>query len=183
MSILDQSKTKMNAVIEHHKTELKSIRTGRANTSMLDHVQVEVYGSMMRIKDVASITSPEARQLLITPFDATNKNAIAKAIEKANLGVQPIVDGNNVRIKIAPMDESVRKEMIKLCHKRSEEAKVGVRNVRRDSNEAVKKQKAEGLISEDEVKKLEKQIQDLTDKFCKEVDELTARKETEVSTI
>lgn len=179
MSVLDTTKQKMQAVIEHHKTELKSIRTGRANPSMLDNVTVEVYGSPMRIKDVASITAPEARQLLITPFDANNKGTISKAIEKANLGVQPIVDGNNVRIKIAQMDTNVRNEMIKLCHKKNEETKVAIRAVRRDGIEAARK----GGLSEDEIKKLEKQIQDLTDKFCKESDDLTQKKETEVSTI
>jgi ribosome recycling factor len=120
---------------------------------------------------------------MISPFDATNKNAIAKAIEKANLGVMPIVDGNVIRIKIPPMNEELRKEMTKLCHKRGEECKVGVRNVRRDANEVIRKQKNEGLIAEDELKKLEKQIQDLTDKFCREADEIAAKKEKEVSTI
>jgi|688.fasta_scaffold04572_7 ribosome recycling factor len=183
MSILDQAKTKMAAVIDHLKEELKSIRTGRANPGMLDHVMVEVYGTSMRIKDLASVTVPEPRQLMISPFDATNKNAIAKAIEKANLGVMPIVDGNVIRIKIPPMNEELRKEMTKLCHKRGEECKVGVRNVRRDANEVIRKQKNEGLIAEDELKKLEKQIQDLTDKFCREADEIAAKKEKEVSTI
>jgi len=179
MAVLDQAKQKMQAAVEHHKTELKSIRTGRANPAMLDNVMVEVYGSPMRIKDVASITAPEARQLLITPFDANNKNAISKAIEKANLGVQPVVDGNNVRIKIAPMDTNVRNEMIKLCHKKKEDAKVSVRSVRRDSIEDARK----AGLTEDEQKKIEKQIQELTDKFCKEIDDLTQKKEAEVSTI
>lgn len=183
MSILDQTKAKMTAAIEHLKEELKGIRTGRANPAMLDNVHIEVYGSLMRIKDIASITSPEPRQLLITPFDATNKAAISKGIEKANLGFMPIVDGNVVRIKISPMDENTRKEMIKLCHKRCEDAKVGIRNVRRDANEVARKQKGDGIIAEDEMKKLEKHIQEFTDKFCKEADEVTSRKEKEVSTI
>ena len=129
--IIEQTKAKMLAALEHLKNELKSIRTGRANPAMLDHIMVEVYGTNMRIKELGSITSPEPRQLLITPFDHTNKGPIAKAIEKANLGVMPIVDGNVVRIKIPQMDEAVRKEMIKLCAKRAEEAKVSIRNERR----------------------------------------------------
>lgn len=180
MSILDQTKTKMAAAIEHHKEELKGIRTGRANPMMLDHVMVEVYGTLMRIRDIASISAPEPRQLLITPFDSTNKGFISKAIEKANLGFMPIIDGNIVRIKIPQMDESVRKEMIKLCHKRGEEAKVAIRNIRRDANETARHQKD---LSEDEQKRLEKHIQELTDKFCREVDDITAKKEKEVSTI
>lgn len=183
MSVADQTKSKMTDAIEHLKHELKSIRTGRANPSMLDSVSVEVYGTQMRIKDLASITSPEARQLVITPFDHTNKAAVAKAIEKANLGVMPIVDGNIVRLKIPSMDESLRKEMIKLCAKRCEEAKVSIRNERRHSNDLIKKQKNEGLLAEDEMKKIEKNIQDLTDKFCKEADDITAKKEKEVCTI
>lgn len=183
MDINAQTKAKMSAAIEHLKEELKAIRTGRANTAMFDSVMVDVYGSQMRIKDVASITSPEPRQLMITPFDPQARGAIGKAIEKANLGVMPIVDGNVVRIRIPPMDDSMRKEMIKLCHRRCEEAKVGIRNIRRDANELARKQKSDGLIAEDMLKKLEKNIQELTDKFCKEADDLSDKKEKEISVI
>jgi len=183
MSVLDQTKAKMAAAIEHLKTELKSIRTGRANPAMVEGVIVEIYGSPMRLKDVASINAPEARMLLITPFDPKNAAVIGKAIEKANIGVVPIVDGHVVRIKIPQMDENVRKEMVKLCHKRLEEAKISIRNIRRDSNDLVRKQKAAGDIAEDIMKKNEKSIQELTDKFCKEADDLTEKKEKEVSTI
>lgn len=183
MSITDQTKAKMAAAIEHLKGELKSIRTGRANPGMLDHVTVEVYGSQMRIKEVASITAPESRQLLITPFDPSTNSAIGKAIEKANLGFMPIVDGNVVRIKIPPMDQNLRNQMVKECHKRREEAKVTIRNIRADANKTARKQKADGDITEDEVKKLEKHIQDLTDKFCKEADDVAEKKENEVTTI
>jgi ribosome recycling factor len=183
MSILDQTKKKMLDALEHLKNDLKSIRTGRANPAMLDQISIEVYGSQMRMKELATVTAPEPRQLLITPFDHTNKGAIAKAIEKANIGVMPIVDGNIVRIKIPPMDESMRKEMIKLCSKKCEEAKVGIRNERRHSNDLIRKQKSEGLLAEDEMKKLEKLIQELTDKSCKEADDISAKKEKEVSTI
>lgn len=183
MDILKQTKEKMAAAIEHLKNELKSIRTGRANPSMLDSVFVEIYGTQMRIKDVASINAPEPRQLLITPFDSQNANAIGKAIEKANIGLMPIVDGNVVRLKIPQMDDNVRKEMTKLCHKRCEEAKVSIRNVRRDSNESARKMKAEGNLAEDQMKKLEKDIQNLTDEACKQADELSEKKEKEISTI
>ncbi|MBA3816644.1 MAG: ribosome recycling factor [Parachlamydiaceae bacterium] len=183
MDILGQTKEKMLAALEHLKNELKSIRTGRANPSMLDSVFVEIYGALMRIKDAAAINAPEARQLLITPFDSQNTNAIGKAIEKANIGLMPIVDGNTVRLKIPQMDDNVRKEMIKLCHKRCEEAKVSIRNIRRDSNEHARKMKADGNLAEDQMKKLEKNIQDLTDKSCKEADDISAKKEKEVSTI
>lgn len=183
MSILDQTKAKMAAAVEHLKEELKAIRTGRANPAMLDHVTVEVYGSTMKIKELGSITSPEPRQLLITPFDGKNVGLIAKGIEKANIGFQPIADGNVVRLKIPPMDENMRKEMIKLCHKRCEETKVGIRNIRRDANETVRKQKSNGDIAEDVMKKVEKGIQEVTDKSCKEADEITQKKEKEVMTV
>lgn len=182
-NIVDQTKAKMAHAIEHLKEELKAIRTGRANPAMLDHVTVEVYGSPMKIKELASITSPEPRLLQISPFDPKNVGAIAKGIERANIGFQPIADGNIVRIKIPPMDESMRKEMIKLCHKRCEESKVGIRNIRRDANEIIRKQKSNSDINEDVMKKLEKNIQELTDKSCKEADEITERKEKEVMTV
>ncbi|MGZ3732478.1 MAG: ribosome recycling factor [Parachlamydiaceae bacterium] len=183
MDIIDQTKTKMTAALEHLRNELKTVRTGRANPAMLDGIMVEVYGSPMRLKEVASITAPEARMLLITPFDSKNAALIGKAIERANLGVMPIVDGNVVRIKIAQMDESMRKSMIKQCYKFLEDAKIAIRNIRRDSNETVRKQKSENVIAEDLMKKLEKSIQELTDKFCKEADEICAKKEKEVSSI
>jgi ribosome recycling factor len=181
MDIIEQTKSKMILVIDHLKNELKSIRTGRANPAMLDNITVDVYGSQMRIKDIASITAAD-RMLTIMPFDPHNLGMIGKAIEKANLGITPIVEGNLVRVKIPPMDENIRKEMVRLCHKRREEAKVSIRNIRRDSNEIVRK----GELAEDSKdfqKKMEKTIQELTDKFCKEVDDLSEKKEKEVSTI
>lgn len=180
MAITDDTKNKMAAAIEHLRAELKGIRTGKANPGMLDTILVEVYGSNMRIKDIASVSAPEMRQLLITPFDHQNVHPISKGIERANLGLQPIVDGNSVRIKIPPMDENLRKEMVKVCHKKREDAKISIRNVRRDANEAIKKQKNEGLIPEDMMKKLEKSIQELTDKYCKEADDISEQKEKEV---
>lgn len=183
MNILDQAKSKMAAALEHLKNELKSIRTNRANASMLDGIFVEVYGSTMRIKEVANVTTPEARLIHITPFDPSTTNAIGKSIEKANLGFMPIVDGNAIRIKIPQMDENSRKEMVKQCHKRKEEAKISIRNIRRECNEAAKKQKIDGNITEDVLKKLEKTVQELTDKSCKDADELAEKKEKEVTTI
>jgi ribosome recycling factor len=181
MSILDQTKAKMVAAIEHFKNELRNIRTGRANPGMVEHVSVEVYGSSMRLKDVASISTPEPRQLLITPFDPQITNTIGKAIEKANLGFMPIVDGNIVRIKIPPMTEELRKKMAKTCHEELEEAKISIRNIRREANDLVRKQKDE--IGEDVVRKWEKEIQELTDKFCKDAEELSEKKEKEIATI
>lgn len=183
MNTSEQTKAKMLAALDHLKAELKTIRTGRANPAMVEGIMVDVYGSPMRLKDIASINAPESRMLVITPFDPKSVGAIGKAIEKANIGVMPIVDGNMVRIKISQMDETVRKEMVKLCHKRLEEAKVSIRNIRRDGNDLVRKQKSSGDIAEDLMKKIEKDIQELTDKYCKEAEDITQKKEKEVSTI
>ena len=173
----------MKAAIDHLVAELKNIRTGRANPGMLDGVMVEVYGTPMRLRDIASVTTPEPRQLLITPYDQSNTATIGKAIERANLGIIPIVEGNIIRMNIPQMDTTVRKEMIKLLHKRLEEAKVSVRNVRADKNKQARREKGEGLITEDEVKKRENVIQELTDRYCKEADALCKSKEEEISTI
>lgn len=179
-AILDQAKAKMRAVIEHYKTELKTIRTGRAHAAMLDNISVEVYGAPMRLRDIASITAPEIRQLFITPFDRSNAPHIGKAIEKENLGFSVTADATGVRLTLPPMDKRVREEMVKVCRKKVEEAKVAVRNLRRDINKQVEQQKAAGEIPEDLLKKLEKETQDLTDSHCKELDELCRQKEVEV---
>lgn len=183
MSISDQTKAKMQATVDHFKQELKAMRSNRASPSMLDGVSVEVYGAQMRIKDVATVTTPEARQILITPFDPQTAAAIAKGIEKANLNLQPIHDGNIVRINVPPMDESMRKEIVKQGKKKVEDAKVVIREIRRKNNELVRKQKTDGEITEDIMKKTEKTIQDLTDNFCKEIDSLFTAKEKEIMTV
>lgn len=173
----------MNAAIEHLKQELKGLRTGRANPGMVEHVQVEAYGTHMRLPQMATITPSEARQLVITPFDSSTLHAIKRGLDAANLNVQVIVDGNLIRVKVPEMDAAVRQEMCKQAKKRCEEAKISIRNVRREGNEEVKKKKAGGDLTEDMVKKLEKQIQELTDKFCKTADEIEAEKEKEIQTI
>lgn len=183
MALQNEVKTKMTAAIEHLKQDLSGIRTGRANTGMLDSVTVEVYGSQMRIRDLAQVSTPEPRQLLITPYDGQNTPHISKAIETANLGFMPNVDGNLIRINIPPMDSSLRDKMVKLVHEMREKSKVVVRNIRREFNDLVRKQKSTGEITEDLLKRHEKEIQELTDKFCKEADEISAQKEKEVTTV
>ena len=180
MNILETAEKKMNAALDHLMTELNNIRTGRAKPAILDGVSVEVYGTQMRLKDVATVNVPESRQLLVTPYDASTAAVIGKGIEKANLGFQVVVDGNSIRIMIPPMDENVRNEMVKQCHKKCEDGKVSVRNVRRECNDYLRKQKADGEIPEDMEKRLEKDIQELTDKFCKKTDEMSADKEKEI---
>ena len=181
--VTKETEKKMNGVIEHLKHELKGLRTGRANPAVVEMVTVDVYGAQMRLKDLATIAVPEPRQLLITPYDSKNVHAIAKGIEAANLNLQPMVDGNIVRIKIPEMDKNVRQEMAKQAKKKCEEAKVGIRNARRDGNEAIRKQKTDGDVPEDVMKKTEKKIQELTDKYCIMADKLGEEKEKEIMTI
>lgn len=178
-----QVKTAMQAALDHLKSELKTLRTGRANASILDKIHVEIYGSRMPLKALANINVPEARQITVTPFDHSNTNGIAKAIEAANLGVNPIVDGKMIRINIPPMDESIRKQIAKQCKELGEKAKVSLREVRRKFNDLIRKQKADGVMPEDQMKKTEKHIQELTDKFCKDVDLACAEKEKEIMTV
>lgn len=182
-TIEKETENKMKQTIEHLNQELKSIRTGRANASMLDAVRVEVYGAEMRLVEIAQVTAPEPRMLLITPFDRNNAPHIAKGIERANLGFNPITDGNAVRLIIPAMDENKRKEMAKICHKRGEEAKVGIRQARQDGNNHARRQKADGELEEDIQKRIEKNIQELTDKYCKVVDDMVAAKEKDIMTV
>ena len=180
MTIENEVKQAMGKAINRLKDELKGLRTNRANPALLDRVMVEVYGTQMKLRDVANITVPESRQLLITPFDPNNANVIAKAIDNANLNVQPVVEGNAIRITVPPMSEDVRKEIVKDCKKKGEVTKVEIRNSRRKFNELVKNKKNDGDITEDILRKEEKMIQEMTDKYCKETDTVCQQKEKEI---
>jgi ribosome recycling factor len=183
-SILDFAKQKTSAAVDHLRAELKGMRTNRANPAMLDSVVVEVFETTMPLKSVATITTPESRQLLITPFDPKTAQAIAKSIEKnKTITFVPVVDGHTVRINVPPMDEAMRKEIVKACRKKGEEAKISVREVRHKGKDLVKKAKTDGELTEDGVKKVEKDLQDLVDKACKEIDEAVTQKEKEVMTV
>ncbi len=181
--VLQDTKNGMQVCLDHLKAELKGIRAGRASPAFVEPVTVEAYGSQMKLKDMASISVPESRQLLVTPFDATNVQICAKAIDKANLGVSAVVEGKSIRVMFPELDQNRRKNLIEQCHKKREETKISIRNVRREQNEVLKKQKAAGTVPEDDVKRLEKQIQEQTDKSCKDADDLCAVKEKEISTV
>lgn len=179
----NQVKTAMQAALDHLKQELKSLRTGRANSSILDHVHIDVYGSKMSLKTLANVNVPESRQIVVTPFDASTVHAIAKGIEAANLGIHPMVDGKVIRLNVPPMDETIRKQIAKQCKELGEKAKISMRDIRRKFNELVRKQKNDSVITEDQMKKFEKTIQDLTDRFCKDCDAVCAEKEKEIMTV
>ncbi len=182
-NIQQETKSKMQQALDHFKEELKGLRAGRASPALLEGILVEAYGSQMKIKEMATITSPESRQLVITPFDPQNAQAIVRAIDKANLGIRPVLENKMVRVMFPELNEERRKELIGQCHKKREDCKVHVRNVRRDMNELIKKMKSDGHLPEDDVKREEKHIQELTDKFCKDADDLSAAKEKEIMTI
>ena len=181
--ILDDAKKRMDAQLDHFKEELRGLRAGRATPALIEPVTVEVYGSQMRIKELATITSPEPRQLVINPFDVSNAQHIARAIDKANLGVQAILEGKTIRVMFPELTQDRRKDLVGQCHDKREKCKIGIRSVRRDQNEAAKKKKADSEITEDDLKRLEKQIQELTDKACKDTDDLSLAKEKEISTV
>ena len=171
---------KMNKRVEGFNGELKTIRAGRANAAVLDKVAIDYYGSMTPIAQVGSISSPEPRMLVIQPWDTSVLQEIEKAILKSDIGIAPQNDGKVIRLSFPPLTEERRKELVKTVKKYSEEAKVQVRNVRRDSLEDYKTMKKNSEITEDDFKNAEKDIQALTDKFIKEIDEITAAKEKEI---
>lgn len=171
---------KMNKRVEGFNSELKTIRAGRANAQVLDKISIDYYGSATPIAQVGSISTPEPRTLLIQPWDVTVLKEIEKAILKSELGVTPQNDGKVIRLTFPPLTEERRKELVKTIKKYSEEAKVQVRNARRDAMDDYKAKKKNGEVTEDELKNIEKDIQTLTDKFIKEIDDITSAKEKEI---
>jgi len=174
---VDEKMTKTMGVL---KNELSSIRAGRANPSVLDRIQVDYYGSPTSIQQMAAVAVSEARILVITPWDKTTLGAIEKAIQKSDLGINPANDGNVIRIAFPQPTEERRKELCKQVSKIGEEAKVAIRAIRRDANEKIKAQKKKSEITEDDLKDLEKDIQNKTDKYIKDVDKTCESKEKEI---
>lgn len=170
----------MKKAVDSLKHQLTKVRTGRASASVLDGVQVEYYGSLTPLAQLGQISTPEARLLQIQPFDKTMLGAIEKALFGANLGVTPTNDGNFIRLNFPSLTEDKRKDIAKEIKKIGEDAKVVLRNLRRDSNEAVKKAEKDKSVSEDDSKKIQTEIQNITDKFTKEIDTVIANKEKEV---
>ena len=173
----------MKKAVDSLKHQLTRVRTGRASATILDGVQVDYYGSLSPISQLGQISTPEARLLQIQPFDKTMIAAIEKAIFGANLGVTPTNDGNFIRLNFPALTEDKRKDIAKEIKKIGEDAKVVLRNVRRDQNDAIKKAEKDKLISEDDSKKIQTEIQNITDKFTKEVDTVIAAKEKEILSV
>ena len=176
-------KDKMSKTIEVFIKELSSLRTGRANASMLDLVKVDVYGQQMPINQLGSITTPEARTINIQVWDLNNVNLIDSAIKKSELGLNPQIDGQLIRLPVPDLSEERRNEMKKIIKSMGEKCKVSIRNIRREANDQLKKLLKSKDISEDEVKKNEKIIQDFTDNNINQIDEKVISKEKEIMTI
>ena len=173
---------RMAGAVESLKGDLAGLRTGRANVHLLDPVMVEVYGSMMPLNQVATVSAPEPRMLSVQVWDKSNLTAVEKGIAHANLGLNPMIDGQTIRLPLPDLTEERRKELAKLCGKYSENAKIAIRNVRRDGMEALKEDEKRKDISEDERKRHEDEVQKSTDKFVAEADAAASAKEKEIMT-
>jgi len=173
-------KRRMHGAVEALKHDLGGLRTGRASVALVEPVHVEVYGSNMPLNQVATVSTPEPRMLSVQVWDRSNVNAVEKAIRNAGLGINPIVDGQVIRLPIPELTEERRKELAKLVGQYAEKAKIAVRNVRRDGMEHLKADEKKHDISEDERKRLENDVQKLTDETIKEIDEASAAKEKEI---
>ncbi|WP_054031569.1 ribosome recycling factor [Desulfatitalea tepidiphila] len=175
-----EARDRMTKSIAALKSELKRIRTGRASSSLLDGIKVDYYGTPTPVPQMATVAIPESRLITIQPWDATAIKDIEKAILKSDLGLTPSNDGKLIRIAIPPLTEQRRKELVKVIHKTSEEYKVAVRNIRRDSNELIKGFKKDGDISEDDAFKAQDEIQKITDEHIKQIDDIYKAKEKEI---
>jgi ribosome recycling factor len=180
MATLQKARQRMDGAIEALRREFAGVRTGKASPALLDTIRVEAYGSMLPLNQVGTVSAPEARMLVVQPWDKTLIKATEKALRESDLGFNPSNDGAVIRIPIPPLTEERRKEYVKLLHKLTEEARVAVRNVRREANDEVKhSQKDEGL-SEDDVRREQTEVQKLTDQYIARIEELMKHKEAEI---
>jgi len=177
---IDDLKRRMHGAVEALKHDLAGLRTGRASTALLDPIHVEVYGSNMPLNQVATVSVPEARMITVQVWDRSNVGPVEKAIRSAGLGLNPVTDGQLIRLPIPELTEERRKELAKLVGQYAEKARIAVRNVRRDGMDHLKQDEKKHEISEDERKRLEHEVQKLTDDTIKEVDEAAAAKEKEI---
>jgi ribosome recycling factor len=171
---------RMHGAVEALRHDLGGLRTGRASTTLLEPVHVEVYGASMPLNQVATVSAPEPRMLSVQVWDRSNVSAVEKAIRSAGLGLNPMTDGQNVRLPIPDLTEERRKELAKLASQYAEKAKIAVRNVRRDGMDALKTDEKKHEINQDEHKRLEHEVQKLTDDTIKEIDQVVAAKEKEI---
>ena len=174
---------RMTGVIDSLKSDFSGLRTGRASAKLLDPIQVDIYGQKMPMNQVGTVSVPEARMITVSVWDKAAVSAVDRAIRESNVGLNPVVDGTILRMTIPELTKERRQELAKLAAKYAETARVAVRNVRRDGNELLKKLEKDGDMSQDDQRKAQDDVQQLTDKFVKEIDELLASKETEINTV
>lgn len=177
---LSDLKRRMDGAITAFKSDIASLRTGRASANVLDPVMVEAYGSRVPLNQVANITVPEARMLGVSIWDKSMVNAVDRAIRESNLGLNPIVDGQNLRIPLPELNEERRKSLVKVAHDYSEKAKVAVRNVRRDGMDSLKKAEKDGDIGQDVSRSQSEKVQKMTDEMISDIDRLLGEKEKEI---
>ena len=181
--VFEAAETKMNKTVNALINEYAAIRAGRANPAILDKIAVDYYGVPTPVNQMAAVSVPDARTILIAPWDKSTLKAIEKAIQTSDVGLNPQNDGSSLRLNFPPLTEERRKELVKGVYKYAEEAKVSVRSVRRDAMEKLKDMKKKAEITEDDLKNAEKKMQDLTDKFCKEIDVTASKKDKEIMEI
>lgn len=177
---LKELKRRMEGAINAFKSDIASLRTGRASANILDPITVEAYGSRVPLNQVANITVPEARMLGVSVWDKSMVSAVERAIRESHLGLNPIIDGQNLRIPLPELNEERRKSLVKVAHEYSEKAKVAIRHVRRDGMDTLKKSEKDGVIGQDESRSLSEKVQKMTDETITEVDRLLADKEKEI---
>lgn len=178
--VIADAERRMQKAVDAAQHDFATLRTGRANPVILENIKVDYYGTPTPLNQLAGISVPEPRQLLVTPWDRNIINTILKAIQSSDIGLTPMSDGNVIRMNVPPLTEERRKELIKQLHKKSEEHKVAIRNIRRDANERLKAQQKNSEITEDDLKHDQNEIQKLTDKYIEEIDRLTSAKEAEL---
>ncbi len=178
--IMKDAEERMQKAVEVLEYDLQGIRTGRASPALLERLEVEYYGTLTPLNQLAAITAPEPHMLMVRPWDFSSLKAIEKAILKSNLGLTPTDDGKVIRIAIPPLTEERRRELVKLVHARMEEAKVAVRNIRRDVIGDLRDLEKEGEITEDDFKDGKEDVQDLTDRYIEKIEEIAGRKEAEI---
>ena len=183
MELIDETKEKMTKTLNVLKADLSSLRAGRANAQVLDRITVDYYGTMTPINQMGNISTPEPRMLIIALWDTKMIPAVEKAIQKSDLGINPANDGKVIRLVFPELTEERRKDLVKTVRKKGEESKVAVRNIRRDLNDQIKKQKKDGELTEDDQKRLEEKGQKMTDEFIKDIDTILAAKEKEILSV
>jgi ribosome recycling factor len=181
--ITNETRSKMRSTLSVLEQDLQGIRGGRASTGLVDRLEIDYYGQPTELRQLANISTPEPMQILIRPYDATAIKAIEKAIHEANIGMNPNIDGSQIRLNMPPLTRERRQELVKVLHRRIEDARISIRNIRRSSNDDLREFEKEKLISEDERERGENEVQKLTDEFVAKIEEMSKAKEKEITEV